>query len=224
MSTALLPQPFWFRLALPCPRIEGLPREGKRGKLLDLPPSCTLAAPVQWEGRAPFAEVRAAWNARGLAIAVEVGGKSGPIRRDPAEPDYRDGVHLWIDTRDTRDVHRATRFCHRFSALLNAGKGEAPTVEVVQKPIARAMADAPKANPEAILSRAERLKSGWRIEFFFTAEALNGFDPDTNRRLGLMVQVVEPTQGEQFLGVGREFPIDTDPSLWTTLELRDEPA
>jgi hypothetical protein len=224
MSTALLPQPFWFRLALPCPRIDDLPRTGKRARLLDLPPSCVLAAPVQWEGRAPFAEVRAAWNPKGLAIAVEVGGKSGPVRRDPAEPDYRDGLHLWIDTRDTRDVHRATRFCHRFSALLDSGKNEALSIEVVQKPIARAMADAPKAKPEAIQSRCDRLKGGWRIELFLGAEALNGFDPDTNRRLGLMVQVVEPTQGEQFFGVGREFPIDTDPSLWATLELRDEPA
>ncbi len=25
-----------------------------------------------------------------------------------------DGLHLWIDTRNSRDVHRATRFCHRW--------------------------------------------------------------------------------------------------------------
>jgi hypothetical protein len=221
MSTALLPQPFWFRLALPCPRIDDLPRTGKRLRLLDLPPACILAAPMRWEGRQPFTEIRAAWNTKGLAFAVEVGRKSGAVRRDPAEPDYRDGVHLWIDTRDTRDVHRATRFCHRFSALLDA-REDSLAVEVVQKPIARAMADAPKAKPESIPSRAERLKGGWRIELFFVAEALHGFDPDTNRRLGLMAQVVEPTQGEQFLGVGREFPIDTDPSLWATLELTDD--
>ena len=53
------------------------------------------------------------------------------------------------------------------------------------------------------------------------AEALNGFDPDTNRRLGFAYQVTDPDRGDQFLGVGREFPVAEDPSLWATLELRD---
>jgi hypothetical protein len=220
MSTTqpLIPQPFWFRLAIPCRRIDDLPRSGRRG-LLELPESCALPATTRLEGREPFADVRAAWNPAGLAVSVRVAGKSGPIRRDPADPNFVDGVHLAVDTRDTRDVHRATRFCHRFSAELTPGA--TPGLEVAQKTIHRAMADAPRAKPEAIRSRLDAAKKGWLIELFFHAEALHGFDPDTNRRLGLMVHVVEPSQGEQFLGVGREFPIDTDPSLWATLELLD---
>jgi hypothetical protein len=224
MSTELLPAPFWFRLALPCRRVDGIPRSGSRGALLDLPEPCSLAAPVRWEGREPFAEVRAGWNPQGLGISVTVRGKTGPIRRNAHEPDYRDGVHQWIDTRDTRDIHRATRYCHRFAALLEASAGRELAVGLSQKPIPRALADAPKARPEDIQRRAERRPDGWRIELFFAAEALHGFDPETNRRLGLLVQVVEPTQGEQVLGAGREFPAEADPSLWTTLELRDEPA
>src|SRR5262245_16984404 len=130
MSTALLPQPFWFRLALPCRRSDDVPRNGKRSRLLDLPASCFLLAPARREGREPFAEIRAAWNAKGLGLSVTASGKAGPVRRDPSEPDYRDGVHLWIDTRDTRDVHRATRFCSRFSALLAPGQGDSLSVEV----------------------------------------------------------------------------------------------
>ncbi len=59
------------------------------------------------------------------------------------------------------------------------------------------------------------------MELFFNAAALHGFDPETNRRLGLMILVSDPELGEQFLGVGREFPVETDPSLWATLELRE---
>jgi hypothetical protein len=224
MSTAqpLIPRAFWFRLAIPCHRLDDLPRAARRGRLLDLPESCALPSVSRLDGREPFAEIRAAWNPNGLAFAVHVTGKSGPIRRDPADPNYIDGVHLAIDTRDTRDVHRATRFCHRFSALFGPGPDGSPKLDVSQKTIHRAMADAPRARPDSIRSRAETLKTGWRIELYFQAEALNGYDPETNRRLGLMVHVVEPSQGEQFLGVGREFPIDTDPSLWATLELRDD--
>jgi hypothetical protein len=63
------------------------------------------------------------------------------------------------------------------------------------------------------------LRMGWRMEVFLTAEALHGFDPETNRRLGFAYQVTDPVRGDQFLSVGREFPVGEDPSLWATLEL-----
>lgn len=223
MAALLLPPPFWFRLALACPRVDDLPRTGKRAGRLDLPESGKLVAPALWEGRQPFAEIRAAWNPRGLALAVEVVGKPGRIPRVPADRDFRDGVTIWIDTRDTRDVHRATRYCHQFTASIDAS-GSGPAVELEARPIARAMAHPPRTPLEAVQRRVEVLRAGWTLELFFGAESLHGFDPDTSRRLGLMVQVIDPLQGEQFLGVGREFPIDTDPSLWATLELCDEPA
>ena len=34
-------------------------------------------------------------------------------------------------------------------------------------------------------------------------------------------QVTAPDREDQFLGVGREFPVGENPSLWSTLELRD---
>ena len=71
--TNLLPQSFWFRLALPCRRVDALPRA--KGRLLDLPDSCTLPDISTLEGLPSWASVRAAWNPSGLAIAVEVTGK-----------------------------------------------------------------------------------------------------------------------------------------------------
>ena len=53
-------------------------------------------------------------------------------------------VQFWVDTRDTRDVSRATRFCHRFQArLVGLGTRGALDVEVSQRPIARAVAVVP---------------------------------------------------------------------------------
>ncbi len=217
MSTPLLPQAFWFRASAPCARVEDIPRA--KGRLLDLPDGSALPDLGALEGTPSWAKVRAGWNDSGLGFAFEVVDKAGPISPAPERASGLDGVQLWIDTRDTRNVHRATRFCHRYAATLVPGPGRSLGVEVVQKPIARAIADAPIVKSAPVQARAERTLSGWRLELFFPAEALGGFDPETNRRLGFSYQVTDPDRGDRFFGVGREFPVGEDPSLWATLEL-----
>ena len=217
MSTPLLPQAFWFRVSLPCPKVDAIPRA--KGRLLDLPGSCALPDLGELDGRPSWARALVGYNAAGLGVAIEVSDKAGPISPEPERMSGVDGVQVWIDTRDTRNVHRATRFCHRFVASLVPGAGRSLEVQVAQKPIARAVADAPGANAGQVQARAERTLSGWRLELFFPAEALHGFDPETNRRLGFYYQVTDPDRGDQFLGVGREFPVGEDPSLWATLSL-----
>jgi hypothetical protein len=219
MSVSLLPQSFWFRVAPSCPKVEGIPRP--KGRLLDLPASCALPDFGELEGRSSWARASVGYNASGLGVAFEVIDKAGPISPEPGRSGGVDGVQVWIDTRDTRNVHRATRFCHRFVASIAPGKGRSLEVEVAQKPIARAVADAPMAGQGSIQARAERTLSGWRLELYFPSDSLHGFDPETNRRLGFYYQVTDPDRGDQYLGVGREFPIGEDPSLWATLALAE---
>ena len=221
MSTPLLPQAFWFRLAVPCRRVDGLPHAGGK-RLLDLPEGCRVPQTSRLDGKEPWAEVRVAWSPQGLAVAVEAEGKLEGLADDRPEGLY--GVQLWVDTRDTRDVSRATRFCHRFDARLVKGPPRSALgVQVQPRPIARAVADAPLCRPEDLTARAERLKGAWRLELFLPAEALHGFDPETNRRLGFAYQVSDPDRPDEFLGAGREFPVGENPSLWSTLELVDAP-
>lgn len=217
MTVPLLPEAFWFRPGLLCPLVEAIPRAA--GRLLDLPESCRLPRFSQLSGDEGFADVRVAWNRKGLGVVVDV---ARPDRSAGRGSDVGDGVELWIDTRDTRDVHRATKFCHHFACFM-PGVGRVPGAEatIVQQPINRALASPPGATPKAIRSWSDRTRSGWRLEVFFTAAALNGFEPDTNRRLGFYYQVIDAGLGDQFLGVGREFPIGEDPSLWSVLELRE---
>ncbi|WP_422930734.1 hypothetical protein [Singulisphaera sp. PoT] len=223
MSAPLIAQAFWFRLSVQCPRIEGIPKANAKGRLLDLPASAALPETTRLDGDEPWAEVRVAWNPAGLAVQVETTGTSAGVGSGD-RPEGIDGFQLWVDTRDTRNVSRATRFCHRFSAKLQSqGARSALNVTVSQKPIARAVADAPMSKADAVIAKAERLKNGWRMEIFLPAEALNGFDPETNRRLGFAYQVSDAELSDQFMTVGREFPIGENPSLWSTLELVDEP-
>ena len=219
MST-LLPPPFWFRVAHSCRRVEAIPRPS--GRLLDLTDAHELVDLAGLGGSASWARVRTAWNDRGIGLTCEVTGKVGEISPEPGRPAGADGIQVWIDTRDTRTVHRATRFCHRFVAMLSRGSGRSLAVEVSQKPIARAVADAPLTLAAHAEARAERISTGWRLELFLPVAALVGFDPTENRRLGLAFQVTDPDRGDIFSGVGREFPVGEDPSLWSTLILSDE--
>ncbi len=189
--------------------------------MLDLPASSALPDFAQLEGNASWAQVRAGWNPSGLGLMVVADGLSDE-QLDAGRPEGFAEVHFWIDTRDTRDVSRATRFCHHFVVRLarrsSRGKLEA---DVLQRPIARAVADAPIYRGNLILARAEMTKSGWSLELFLPAQAMSGFDPDTNRRLGFAYQVSDRVRPDQFLGIGREFPVGENPSLWATLELTD---
>jgi len=220
MSSTLLPQAFWFRVAASAPKVEGIPRDGDPKSLLDLPAACTLPDLAALDGRDSWAHVRVGWNSAGLGIVVHADGL-GQNAKTPDRPEGFANVVFWIDTRDTRNVARATRYCHRFQARLRLGRDrKGLKAEVEQRPIARALADAPIASPSLFRHRAELLKKGWRFELFLPAKALHGFDPETNRRLGFAYQVSDGEREDQFLGVGRDFPIGENPSLWSTLDLK----
>jgi len=221
MGKALLPQAFWFRLNASCSRVEEIPRRGVRGGLLDLPASCVVPELSALEDRASWAAVRIAWNPRGLGIAILADAPASKAARSEDRPEGFADVNLWIDTRDTRNVSRATRFCHRFSARLTLARDrKSLDVELSQRLIARAVADAPICSPDWLSTRAELTRAGWLLELFLPARALHGFDPETNRRLGFAYQVSDHEREDQFLGVGRDFPLGENPSLWATLELQ----
>ena len=218
MVKALLPQAFWFRLAAACPRIDGIPGVGP-GRITRPARVVPLTDLSSLEGRGSWASVRVGWNPGGLGIAVLAGWR--PASPPADRPEGFADVNLWIDTRDTRNVSRATRFCHRFAARLTLSRDrKGLSVQVNQRPIARAVADAPivRPFPDLIPDRADPL--GLDPRDLPPRRHLNGFDPETNRRLGFAYQVSDHIREDQFLGVGRDFPLGENPSLWATLELK----
>src|SRR5262245_58770542 len=109
----LLPPRSLFRFAVPCSKHSGAwtAKGAVLGSEHRLPHLGAL------EGAAEFADVRAGWNDAGMFFtAVVTGKKKTPWCRATRAADS-DGLHVWIDTRDTQNVHRATRFCHAFALL-----------------------------------------------------------------------------------------------------------
>ena len=221
LAKPLLPQAFWFRFAFPCSRVEEIPLTNASDGLLSLPPSCALPDLQPLENSPRWAEVRLGWNTKGLGITV-ISDAVAPQQLTERRPEGFAVTEFWVDTRDTRNISRATRFCHRFVVRIDRGQARGRLhAHVTQRPIARAMAEAPLCRGDDIPVRVELSRTGWVLELFLPGQVLSGYDPDTNRRLGFAYQIADHVHEDQFLGVGRDFPVGENPSLWATLELRD---
>lgn len=214
----LVPHRYLFRVAYPCRYVKAIPRP-KSDELLDLTEICRLDNLSGMDDVVNFADVRMAWNDLGLGVQVEVSGKEQEPRGDATRPRGSDGLTLWIDTRDARASHRASRYCHQYHFLPTGGGPDRDEPVFLQTKINRALQDAPLCQASAVPFRCERLKRGYRIEAYLPAGVLNGFDPEQNRRLGIYYTVRDAELGEQVLSVGPEFPYWEDPSLWSVLEL-----
>jgi hypothetical protein len=224
-TPSLIPTRFLFRFAAPCRYHD--PLWTAAGAIFD--ESFRLTSLAELEGQRPWADVRAAWNSSGIALVVEVAGKTEPLRALAGRPLESDGVQLWIDTRDVHNVHRAGRFCHRFIfvpgsdfAATSTKRARTPVIPATAAslPIHRAR-ELPQPVREGLLcARSRSRPDGYRLEIFLPAEALTGFDPGEYPRLGFTYAVVDHELGVQTFGVGNPMPYAEDPSLWATLELQ----
>ena len=211
----LLAPTFLFRFSAPLLRRKTI--WSKSG--IQLEKKYTLPSFGELEDRPLFADVRGAWNESGLAFHVRVTGKKQlPWCRGTRLEDS-DGLNLWIDTRDTHNIHRASRFCHRFIVLPGGGgrRLDEPVAQLVT--INRARENPKEVASKALEVRSEKRVDGYILQVFIPAGALTGFDASEHPRLGFSYAVVDRELGWQTFSVGPEFPFLEDPSLWGTLEL-----
>ena len=215
MAEQLLPTRFLFRFAASCLY------EASLGTKLptELPVECRLPSLGELEGQRSFADVRAAWNESGLGFSVRIEGKKHPSWCRETKLEDSDALQVWVDTRDTHNIHRASRFCHRFIALPSGG-GHAPSTSRSSINcwwIARENAN--PVRPGLLKVTSEKRVGGYVMSVFIPAAALTGFNPADHPRLGFTYFVFDRELGQQYFSVGSEFPFPSDPSLWGTLEL-----
>jgi hypothetical protein len=65
-------------------------------------------------GHPSKANVWAGWASDGMYFKMQITGKAGPPRFFGNTGGVSDGLRVWIDTRSSPGIHRATRFCHCF--------------------------------------------------------------------------------------------------------------
>lgn len=216
MPQLLLPPSFLFRYNFPVKYEGKLPRRG--GKLLGLSSEFALPRLCSLDERPAIGELRLAWNERGLGIGLSVGGSTKRSTRAPSKAEDRQ-LQVWIDTRNTQNVHRAGRYCHHFGLFPKGGGVDGARPLVRQYAIARAREEAPRCDLSEIQISSQFGGTGYELEAWFPITSLHGFDPESSPRLGFYYHLTDDELGEQFLAMAQGFPFANDPSQWVTLEL-----
>jgi hypothetical protein len=215
----ILPHRFLVRVSHPLLHDPAMPL-AKGAKLLDLPRECRIHNFSELDETQNFADVRMAWNDFGFGFQVIVMDKKQPVQCDAEKPRTSDGLTIWLDTRGDRTSHRASRTCHQFHLLPSGGGSDQDEACLIPSKINRALQDAPISNASEFRFRGELLSTGYRLEAFFPAAVLSGFDPQEHPRWGFYYAIRDAELGDQHLSVNLDFPFADDPSLWSTLELQ----
>lgn len=167
------------------------------------------------DGREAFADVYAAWNERGLYFAADVKNAAG-AKVDERRPLQGDGLQVWVDTRNVRNAHRASRYCHHFFFLPGAANRKPRGGQVA---IRRARAHSKLCDPSELKVASDASGTGYSMEVHLPAEVLTGFEPEENRLLGFTYLLQDRKRGRQFWTADEPLPVSYDPSLWGTVEL-----
>jgi hypothetical protein len=209
----VIPHRLLFRFTIPVPHVAPPGRGAADVAWGALPPLPDLGV---LDGAKSFAAIRVGWNEAGLAVRAEVSGKKMPIASAVGAATESDGLQVWVDTRNTQTIHRATRFCHHFVFLPGGPKQGGVAL---QQPIALAKEEARATRAGQLRTSSRPQPGGYALDAWIPAECLYGYDAEANPLLGFYFLVRDAELGDQYLSVGREFPFDHDPSLWATLEL-----
>jgi hypothetical protein len=211
-AESLIPSTFLFHFLAP---LREKPKlfQGKLGPRYELPALSALSSEES------FTRVRAAWSRQGLRFQFHVTGRGAPL------PDYHEsvadfeGVWLWLDTRATHTVHRATKFCHLFNVFIHGReKGESGPI-MVRSPIHRAREQPAAEAPDAFTASLRPGKARYVVDVHIPAKSLVGFDANEHRELGFFYAVRDSELGWNYWTSARQLPFAEDPSVWSTLEM-----
>jgi hypothetical protein len=220
-NTLLAPR-FLFRFAMPLLRRGVIWKAGgveleESHRLLNLAELDTGTA----DREPSFADVRMAWSPDGLVLNVRVDGKKqAPWCREGRLEDS-DGLQVWIDTRATLNIHRASRYCHRY-AFLPAGAGRDQKEPLAdQLLINRARENARPIRPRELQVASKLTKTGYWLAALVPGVALGGWDPQQHRQIGFTYAVFDRELGRQTFATGSAFPFEEDPTCWAVVDLPD---
>jgi len=217
MSIPEFPKSFVFRFCFHCNYLASS-QNGEMDESFRIP--CFDSWNVSDPTRLLSVDFRIGWNEKALFLSVAVSGKTQSPWCRLTHPEESEGVQICLDTRDVRNVHRATRYCHRF-AFLPLGYGpEGKEPAVLWFPIHRAKGNPNPVAVKRIAIQSDILSNGYRLAAKIPGDVLTGYDPLEHSRLGFHYSIIDKEYGTQPFLVGSPFPYDQDPSMWGTLECR----
>lgn len=171
-------------------------------------------------GQPKFAQVRLAVGKDAIFFQTDVQGKQKlPWCRESRLEDS-DGLHVWFDTRNSREIHRATKYCHRFG-FAPMGRGPKADLPFVGwAPINRARENPPPPPEDQMAIRARISEGRYRLIAAVHFNALTGLDLGDFPTVGFYFAVADRELGWQSLALQPDLPVSENPSLWAQLTLR----
>ena len=203
-----------FRYQIPCSQIKSDDKQA-----VELPAVNRLPDFSDINGDRSFGQLRGAWSASGIYFWLKVTGKKQSLWCRRTQLLESDGLQIWLDTRDTKNVHRATPSCHWFLLLPEGGGNDQKKPLATMLKINRAKEHSPCINQAPISISSQISKSGYTLSAFIPAVSINGWDVSEHRMIGFNYAIADRELGTQCLGVGMDFPVCEDPSLWSTMKL-----
>jgi hypothetical protein len=212
-----LPRRALFQFELPLRQLARRPPLD--GTLRGWPKDSRLPAFIELEDQAPFADVYAGWSDDGLFFAFDVPQRTQPLRCDLTNWWKADGLRLCVDTRDARDIRRATRFCHFFYVLPTGGGGDRKAPVVGLHRMSRSKEPPPPVDPSLVKVAVRMAARRYAIEVAVPGACLFGWDPAEHPRIGIYYKIKDLQHGSQHLTVPDELGWNVDPSTWATAVL-----
>ncbi len=210
----ILPRRALFQFEVPIRYLATSPR--LHGDLASWTDDHLLPPLVEIEGIEPFADVYCGWNEDGLYAGFDIPNRTTRAQCDPTHWWKKNGLRLGIDTRDARDIKRATRFCHFFYLLPTGGGRDGKTPVVGTHRMSRAKEPPPNVDTRRIKVAAHVTRQGYTLEVAIPATCLHGWDPAEHPRIGLFYKVKDSQHGSQHLSADDELGWNVDPSTWAT--------
>ncbi len=170
-----------------------------------------------------FAKTYFAWTGTGFFFQTSLKtppGKS-PVSETSKPSARTTHMSLYLDTRWSPGVHRATSYCHRFDFIINRPSRSEPIQpgHGELNPIQRARAAPAEVHPSQISVGAFFQSDGYEIRAFLKGETLTGYAPDEYQEIGVFFTINDPHLGNQVLARTLQSPYFEDPSLWCRARL-----
>lgn len=214
-----------FRFRFPCRRLARLAAFDERQAA-----ACRLPDLAGVVGVPDVSTLAIGWHPHGLVVRASMRGVGSVRWCHATRPEDSDGLHLWIATRSTGESHRTGRFCRRLAILPSGGGPQAkgPLALAVSIPRSVAAVELPESLPqqlpavlpETMASVTPRVDpDGWTVDAVVTSEILPGWDPAEQPVVGFFAAVVDRRLGRVPLLAPPEYPWESDPTTWSSLEL-----
>ncbi len=161
-------------------------------------------------------QTRMAWSEDGLWFQFSIRGKKLKPHCRLTDLESSDSIEIFVDTRNTKNVHRATKFCHRFLFLpKGGGKDESePYGSMLKIRLARGEPGSIGQFTPTVVSKIR--KDGYDLTVHLSKKDLEGWIPGEQPEMGLFFVARDTELGVMSMVYDLNLPVFEDPSLWPT--------